>query len=140
MEPIYVGGEKRETSKRPRSYAISSDNKRLRADYINSSDDNSDIISHITSSKTNYDELWETSNKPTKDFHLIKFKLQTLSESVKIAKDHLDLIDFFSKSNHDLLHSELTYSLDILTKLSKDNESLKIDLINLYKSIFDKKD
>ena len=43
--------------------------------------------------------------------------------------------DFFSKSNLDLLHSEMTYALDILGKITRENESLKLDLLELYKNI-----
>ena len=156
MTSNYIAGEKRRSSERPRTYAISSDNKRNKAEFEEENKENIEIkennfISHIN----NYDDLWEI-KKDTKSeskveikdeikhekeytsMEIIQFRLQSLSDSVRTTKDHLDLINFFSKSNYDLLHSELTYALDNLDRIKKENEDIKSDLINFYKSILKK--
>ena len=155
MTSNYVGGSKRKTSERPRSYAISSDNKKTRHDV-------EELIEHEFKKEENFishcknlDELWETSEKHSEtakelsketsketlnqnEINLIYFRLQSLSDSVRETKDHLDLINFFSKSNYDLIHSELTFALDNLEKIKKDNEMIKNDLINYYKYLLKK--
>ena len=144
MEETSVSGFKRKPSERPRSYAICSDSKRSKVEYTieeQISEDNiseehrtSNIISHVESEFES--TVWNKKPEPTENnLRNIHFRLENMEYQLKTAKSHIELIKFHMKENHNLLHSELTYALDILGKMDKESQNIKIELLNAYEKI-----
>ncbi len=135
-----ISGFKRKPAERPRSYAISSDNKRAKVEYIDEysekqkqepTEHQTNTITHI---QTDFEStVWEEKQEsPDKYLSNIQFRLENMEYQLKTAKSHIELIKFHMKENYDLLHSELTYALDILGKMDRESQTVKIELLNAY--------
>jgi hypothetical protein len=136
-----VSGFKRKPSERPRSYAICSDSKRAKLEQTEeelthelTQDQASNVISHVESNfeSTVWNQKPETTENNLRNIH---FRLENMEYQLKTAKSHIELIKFHMKENHDLLHSELTYALDILGKMDRESQTVKIELLNSYEKI-----
>jgi hypothetical protein len=130
-----VSGFKRKPSERPRSYAICSDSKRAKVEHTEQTiEDHTNTITHIQSDfeSTVWNQKPETTENNLRNIH---FRLENMEYQLKTAKSHIELIKFHMKENHDLLHSELTYALDILGKMDRESQTVKIELLNSYEKI-----
>lgn len=134
-----VSGFKRKPSERPRSYAICSDSKRAKLEQTEElrQDQTSNIISHVESNfeSTVWNQKPEKPETTENNLRNIHFRLENMEYQLKTAKSHIELIKFHMKENHDLLHSELTYALDILGKMDRESQTVKIELLNSYEKI-----
>lgn len=139
-----VSGFKRKPSERPRSYAICSDSKRAKVEQTEeelihelTQDQSSNVISHVESNfeSTVWNQKPEKSETTENNLRNIHFRLENMEYQLKTAKSHIELIKFHMKENHDLLHSELTYALDILGKMDRESQTVKIELLNAYEKI-----